>query len=73
LEEYITPLITFVKQWVRKAVHSKAYTLPREIHFVFVCLQYMLTTRGYKTVIKFFPHEVSDMEPVTELLQNCDY
>lgn len=33
----------------------------------------MIKTRGYKTVIKFFPHEVSDMEPVTEVLQKCDY
>lgn len=24
--------------------------------------------RGYKTVVKFFPHEVSDMEQVVELL-----
>jgi hypothetical protein len=24
--------------------------------------------RGYKTVMKFFPHEVADMEPVVELL-----
>jgi len=27
-----------------------------------------MKVRGYKTVIKFFPHEVSDMEPVTEFL-----
>ena len=28
----------------------------------------MCKVRGYKTVIKFFPHEVADMEPVVELL-----
>ena len=24
--------------------------------------------RGFKTVVKFFPHEVADMEPVVEML-----
>lgn len=35
-------------------------------------LSHMTKVRGYKTVVKFFPHEVSDMEPVTELLHFCD-
>ncbi len=33
---------------------------------------HMCKVRGYKTVVKFFPHEVSDMEPVTELLHFQD-
>jgi hypothetical protein len=32
-----------------------------------------MKVRGYKTVVKLFPHEVSDMEPVTEMLQHCDF
>ena len=33
---------------------------------------HLCKVRGYKTVAKFFPHEVSDMEPVTELLHFQD-
>jgi hypothetical protein len=36
----------------------------------------MVKTRGQKTVVKFFPHEVSDMEPACEMLhfyQSTDY
>jgi hypothetical protein len=43
------------------------------MRYIFGVLTQIMSVRGYKTVIKFFPHEVSDMEPVTEMLQHCDY
>ena len=39
-----------------------------EITNPFCILATLCKVRGYKTIIKFFPHEVSDMEHVTELL-----
>jgi len=35
-------------------------------------LCHLTKVRGYKTIVKFFPHEVSDMEPVTEMLTFCN-
>lgn len=35
---------------------------------LFEVVNYLCKVRGYKTVIKFFPHEVSDLEPVVEML-----
>jgi hypothetical protein len=73
LEEFVLPLINFIKLWVRKCVANKNYETTPEVRNVFLLLSDMIKVRGYKTVIKFFPHEVSDMEPVTEVLQNCSY
>jgi len=73
LEEFVAPLITFVKKFVLKCVANKDYKNGNEVKQIFAVLGHIIKVRGYKTVIKFFPHEVSDMEPVTEMLQNCDY
>jgi hypothetical protein len=35
---------------------------------LFEIINYICKVRGYKTVVKFFPHEVADLEPVVELL-----
>jgi len=36
---------------------------------LFEIVNWLCKVRGYKTVIKFFPHEVCDMEPVVDLLE----
>ena len=64
----MTPIMTFIKAWVRETVLAKQYTVPPEVKALFEVLGQMIKTRGYKTVVKFFPHEVSDTELVTELL-----
>jgi hypothetical protein len=69
----VVPLITFIKLWVHKSVKTKTYTYTSDMRYIFGVLTQIMSVRGYKTVIKFFPHEVSDMEPVTEMLQHCDY
>jgi hypothetical protein len=62
----------FIKSWVRKTVSDQNFSVTPEVKAIFMVLSYMTKVRGYKTVVKFFPHEVSDMEPVTELLHFCD-
>jgi len=39
-----------------------------DVTAIFMILMSMVKTRGQKTVVKFFPHEVADMEPACEML-----
>ena len=64
--------MSFIKEWVRKSVANSNYEVPIEVKAIFMILSHLTKVRGYKTVVKFFPHEVSDMEPVTEMLHFCD-
>ena len=68
LESLVSPLITLIKCWVRKQSAAKCYSITNDIKLCFSILNYIIKLRGYKTVVRFFPHEVSDMEPVTEML-----
>ena len=74
LEQFISPIMSFLQVYVRKAVSKEEYFVPMEVRNLFLILCQLSKVRGYKTVVKFFPHEVSDMEQVTELLhfQNND-
>ena len=36
--------------------------------YLFEILQIFCNVRGHKTIVKFFPHEVADLEPCVELL-----
>jgi len=64
----VVPLITLIKLWLRKSVQNRTYALTSDMGNIFAVLCTIMNVRGYKTVIKLFPHEVSDMEPVTEML-----
>jgi tubulin-specific chaperone D len=68
LEQFVAPIMGFLQLYVRKAVSSETYMIPVEVRSLFLVLTQLSKVRGYKTVVKFFPHEVSDMEQVTELL-----
>ena len=70
LEQLVTPLITLIKLWVRKQTANKVYGIHDGVKLCFSVLSQLIKVRGHKTVVKFFPHEVSDMEPVTEMLAN---
>lgn len=58
----------FLQLYIRKAVAETNYHIDLAITNPFCILATLCKVRGYKTIIKFFPHEVSDMEHVTELL-----
>ena len=60
--------MSFMQVYVRKAVAAEAYDVPTEVKALFLVLCQLCKVRGYKTIVKFFPHEVSDMEQVVELL-----
>jgi tubulin-specific chaperone D len=76
LERYVTPLMKFIRAWVHKKVAVQDFSVPYEIEAIFMVLYAVVKTRGQKTVVKFFPHEVADMEPACEMLhlqQSTDY
>ena len=68
LDAFVTPIMRFLQLYVRKAVANQAFDVPTEVKALFLVLCQLCKVRGYKTVVKFFPHEVSDMEQVVELL-----
>jgi len=70
LEVFTNPVMLFMRDYIRKAVKAENYGIPHEVKSVISLMCHMMKVRGYKTVSKFFPHEVSDMEPVTDLLQH---
>ncbi|KAG0313904.1 hypothetical protein BGZ97_009783 [Linnemannia gamsii] len=74
LEEMISPLITPL----RKVVHDvtfgdlKGQNINEHGDLVFYVLNFICKTRGYKTIVKFLPHEVADLEPALEFLKMQD-
>ena len=72
LESFIAPIMAFLQIYVRKAVTEKKYEVPIEIKNLFIILTQMCKVRGYKTIVKFFPREVSAVEYVTEMLSFQD-
>lgn len=49
-------------------MQAQAYAVSDDVRALFIILAYICKVRGYKTILKFFPHEVADMEMITELL-----
>lgn len=68
LDRVITPIMRFFQHYVKQATQSTTYGIPKDISHLFEIVNWMCKVRGYKTVVKFFPHEAADMEPVVELL-----
>ena len=42
--------------------------MPPEMSHLLELMQIFCNVRGHKTIVKFFPHEVADLEPCVELL-----
>ncbi|KAF9924456.1 hypothetical protein FBU30_005578 [Linnemannia zychae] len=70
LEEMITPLITPIRKVVHDVTVGDHQGQPMNDHgdLLFYLLNFIFKTRGYKTAVKFLPHEVSDLEPAFEFL-----
>jgi hypothetical protein len=84
LEAMIEPVMVRVKQIIhqREAELQKAaedgqafpfqtYRNP-QLHQLFQIIYQLSKTRGYKTIVKFLPHEVCDLEPTLRLLKCQD-
>ncbi|KAL3660909.1 hypothetical protein V7S43_013926 [Phytophthora oleae] len=81
LREMLSPLVTEIKRVMLDRAQATAqdgvafpcqvYRDPR-LHKLFQIVYQLCKVRGYKTVVKLLPHEVSDFEPTLHLLQSQD-
>ena len=62
LERMVTPLLEAVRAVARGKESDKV--LPHACRVMYT----LCKVRGYKTIVKFVPHEVADLEPLVHLL-----
>ena len=72
LSDLIEPIMRFMQIYTKQACKKGDHSVPREISQLFEVLYNLCSVRGYKTVVKFFPHEAADMEPCVEMLHFQD-
>jgi hypothetical protein len=73
LSHIIEPLLHLIrKQFVNITFHNveNAKEKVDRLGPIFKVLYLLCKTRGYKTIVKFFSHEVSDLEPLLEFTEN---
>ncbi|CAK9217775.1 unnamed protein product [Sphagnum troendelagicum] len=72
LESLITPLMGIIRAMVTK-VDSGQLSNAQMLIVKKLCriVHTLITVCGYKTVVKFFPHQASDLEPTVALLEQC--
>lgn len=70
LETIISPLMLIVRsKTLEQGVKSNE--LLEVIKPLCIIIYSLVTVCGYKAVIRFFPHQVSDLEPAVSLLEKC--
>nr|XP_043618972.1 tubulin-folding cofactor D [Erigeron canadensis] len=70
LETIISPLMFIVRsKTIEMGVDSSE--LLEIIKPLCIIIYTLVTVCGYKAVIRFFPHQVSDLEPAVSLLEKC--
>ncbi|CAG8496822.1 13874_t:CDS:10, partial [Acaulospora colombiana] len=82
LENMVKPMMELLRVYIKSAnVHeltiSKNITdykvqVPGKVKRLFILMYYIMKIRGFKTVVKFFSHEVSDLEPTFYFLVALD-
>ena len=66
LEAMVTPLLESVRLVARHS--ASPVVLPHACRVMYT----LCKVRGYKTIVKFVPHEVADLEPLVHLLAGVD-
>ncbi|KAI9058356.1 TBCD protein [Trametes sanguinea] len=65
LEQLFTPVIETLKSHAKKFVSSSSATVSQERLYGLAMLHYnFIKFRGYKTITRFFPHEIADLDVV---------
>lgn len=72
LSDLVEPIMRFMQIYTKQACKNGNHLVPREISQLFEVLYNLCSVRGYKTIVKFFPHEAADMEPCVEMLHFQD-
>ncbi|UIZ27599.1 hypothetical protein KXD40_005842 [Peronospora effusa] len=78
LQDILDPIMKEIKRikaersdTIDDAINCQVYRNPK-LHKLFQIVYHLCKVRGYKTVVKLLPHEVSDFEPTLQLLQSQD-
>lgn len=88
LDSSLNELINIIMKRVREILeeHEKLYSIQKDespsfaiqryenpqLNVLFTILYSFMKVRGYKTIIKFLPHEAADLEPVIRLFLSLD-
>ncbi|KAI0061711.1 TBCD protein [Artomyces pyxidatus] len=73
LEKLVTPVVDKLKahaQYLADTKQSVQYT--KTLTNVGELLYYYIKCRGYKTIVRFFPHEIADLSVALEFIQGLD-
>ncbi|TPX38881.1 hypothetical protein SeLEV6574_g07547 [Synchytrium endobioticum] len=70
LQEITLPTVLHLRLYISNPPINPTRTIC--IHRLFKLLYSLTKVRGYKTIIKFFSHDVSDLEPALAYLQTLD-
>ncbi|XP_076886463.1 tubulin-folding cofactor D-like [Bidens hawaiensis] len=70
LESIISPLMLIVRTKTIE-LGADSNELVKIIKPICIIIYTLVTVCGYKAVIRFFPHQVSDLEPAVSLLEKC--
>ncbi|XP_015055533.1 tubulin-folding cofactor D [Solanum pennellii] len=70
LESMVSPLMSIVRSKAVERVAASEEIL-EVINPVCIIIYSLVTVCGYKAVVKFFPHQVSDLELAVSLLEKC--
>ena len=68
LADMIEPTMRVIQIYSKQACKNADHKVPPEMANLFEMMYNLCNVRGYKTVVRFLPHEAADMEPCVELL-----
>ena len=70
----IEPLISLLRQLLLRSDSKEVNPeFCKRLGPIFKILYMLCKTRGYKTIVKFFSHEVTDLEPILEFTEAFTY
>ncbi|KAF9617172.1 hypothetical protein IFM89_034323 [Coptis chinensis] len=76
LEPYLETIISPLMFIVRSKTMELGFVSDEILEIIkplCIIIYSLVTVCGYKAVIKFFPHQVSDLEPAVSLLEKCHH
>ncbi|KAF5184838.1 Tubulin-specific chaperone d [Thalictrum thalictroides] len=76
LEPYLESIISPLMHIVRSKTITLGFASDEILEIIkplCIIIYSLVTVCGYKAVIKFFPHHVSDLEPAVSLLEKCHH
>jgi tubulin-specific chaperone D len=72
LSKFLSPMISYLQKYLRERVKGSnpPYQISTNLKNIFDIVYNMSKVRGMKTVIKFFPHDVEDLEILVDFIIN---